>query len=86
MEFADKIRIPKLNGVTMRGPHISNPSTGTLVITGHHLIFSSRSEDVELWVNNQSWFNIYFSNSENKYVRKCIFPNFKFSVLNSYFL
>lgn len=36
----------------MRGPHISNPSTGTLVITGHHLIFSSISEDVELWVNN----------------------------------
>jgi len=51
MEFADKIRIPKLNGVTMRGPHISNTSTGTLVITGHHLIFSSRSENVELWVN-----------------------------------
>lgn len=50
MEFADKIRIPKLNGVTMRGPHIPNTSTGTLVITGHHLIFSSISEDVELWV------------------------------------
>lgn len=52
MEFADKIGIPKLNGVTMRGPHVSNTSTGTLVITGHHLIFSSRSEDVELWVND----------------------------------
>jgi len=59
MEFADKIRIPKLNGVTMRGPHISNTSTGTLVITGHHLIFSSRSEDVELWVNSQL-VNIFF--------------------------
>ncbi|XP_001948155.2 myotubularin-related protein 9 [Acyrthosiphon pisum] len=54
MEFADKIRIPKLNGVTMRGPHISNTSTGTLVITGHHLIFSSRSEDVELWILNRN--------------------------------
>jgi hypothetical protein len=43
-----------LNGVTMRGPHISNTSTGTLVITGHHLIFSSISEDVELWVNNDN--------------------------------
>jgi len=75
MEFADKIRIPKLNGVTMRGPHISNTSTGTLVITGHHLIFSSRSEDVELWVNNQSWFTILISNSKNKYVRKFIFSN-----------
>lgn len=52
MEFADKIKTPKFIGVTMRGPHISNPSTGTLVITGHHLIFSSISEDVELWVNN----------------------------------
>lgn len=68
MEFADKIRIPKLNGVTMRGPHISKTSTGTLVITGHHLIFSSRSEDVELWVNNHSWFIILFSNSKNKYI------------------
>jgi len=83
MEFADKIRIPKLNGVTMRGPHISNTSTGTLVITGHHLIFSSRSEDVELWVNNQSWFNIFFSNSKNRYVRKCILGNFKCSVESS---
>ncbi|XP_025419858.1 myotubularin-related protein 9 isoform X3 [Sipha flava] len=54
MEFADKIRIPKLNGVTMRGPHISNTSTGTLVITGHHLIFSSISEDVELWILNHN--------------------------------
>lgn len=53
MEFVDKIPIPKLSGVTMRGPHVPNISTGTLVITGHHLIFSSVSEDVELWVNNK---------------------------------
>jgi len=51
MDFVDKIPIPKSNGVTMRGPHVPNTSTGTLVITRHHLIFSSISEDVELWVN-----------------------------------
>ncbi|XP_050443434.1 myotubularin-related protein 9 isoform X2 [Adelges cooleyi] len=54
MEFADKIRIPKLNGVIMRGPHIAKSSNGTLVITGHHLIFSSRADDVELWILNRN--------------------------------
>ena len=56
MGFADKIGIPKLNGVTMRGPHVSNTSTGTIVITGNHLIFSSIAEDVELWVNDKTKF------------------------------
>lgn len=65
MEFADKIGIPKLNGVTMRGPHVSNTSTGTLVITGHHLIFSSRSEDVELWVNDKTTFFFFLYRYEN---------------------
>lgn len=59
MEFADKIQIPKLNDVTMKGPHVSNTCTGTLVITGHHLIFSSLTENIELWVNNRNLSDFY---------------------------
>jgi hypothetical protein len=50
MEFAELILIPKLDGVVMHGP-FQKPVDGTLCITGHHLILSTRKEDVEeLWV------------------------------------
>ena len=51
MEFAELILIPKLDGVVMHRP-FQKPVDGTLCITGHHLIMSSRKEGVEeLWVN-----------------------------------
>jgi myotubularin-related protein 9 len=50
MEFAELIPIPKLDGVVMHGP-FQKPVDGTLCITGHHLILSTRKKDVEeLWV------------------------------------
>ncbi|CAG0895172.1 unnamed protein product, partial [Darwinula stevensoni] len=51
MEFADVIRIPKLDSVLLHRPLSSGPIDGTLCITGHHLIFSSRKEtEEELWL------------------------------------
>lgn len=50
MEFADLIITPKLDGVILHSP-FTDPVDGTLCITGHHMILSSRKEDVqELWV------------------------------------
>lgn len=51
MEFADQIKTPKIDKVVL---HIFGrpPIDGTLCITGHHLIFSSRKEEHgELLVN-----------------------------------
>lgn len=53
MEFAELITTPKLDGVTLHSP-LSEPVDGTLCITGHHLILSSRKEGVqELWLLHQ---------------------------------
>lgn len=50
MEFAELILIPKLDGVVMHWP-FQKPVDGTLCITGHHLILSTRKESVEeLWL------------------------------------
>ncbi|KDR15085.1 Myotubularin-related protein 9 [Zootermopsis nevadensis] len=50
MEFVELILIPKLDGVVMHGP-FQKPVDGTLCITGHHLILSTRKEGVEeLWL------------------------------------
>lgn len=50
MEFAELILVPKLDGVVMRAP-FQAPVDGTLCITGHHMILSSRKEGVEeLWL------------------------------------
>lgn len=50
MEFAELILVPKLDGVIMHWP-FQKPVDGTLCITGHHLILSTRKESVEeLWV------------------------------------
>lgn len=51
MEFAELIQTPKLDGVILHSP-LTEQVDGTLCITGHHLILSSRREGVqELWVN-----------------------------------
>lgn len=50
MEFAELISTPKLDGVTLHSS-LGEPVDGTLCITGHHLILSSRREGVqELWL------------------------------------
>jgi hypothetical protein len=50
MEFAELILVPKLDGVIMHEP-FQKPVDGTLCITGHHLILSTRKKSVEeLWV------------------------------------
>jgi myotubularin-related protein 9 len=51
MEFAELILTPKLDGVIMHAP-FNKPLDGTLCVTGHHIILSSRKEGVEeLWVS-----------------------------------
>ncbi|CAG9864397.1 unnamed protein product [Phyllotreta striolata] len=53
MEFAEMIKTPKLDGVICHSP-FSDPIEGRLCITGHHLIVSSRNEDVqEVWLLHQ---------------------------------
>ncbi|KAJ6634790.1 Myotubularin-related protein 9 [Pseudolycoriella hygida] len=53
MEFAELILTPKLDGVTLHSP-LSESVGGTLCITGHHLILSSRKEAMqELWLLHQ---------------------------------
>ncbi|CAH1133961.1 unnamed protein product [Ceutorhynchus assimilis] len=50
MEFAELITTPKLDGVVLHSP-FHDPIDGTLCITGHHLILSTRKENVqELWL------------------------------------
>ncbi|KAJ8956802.1 hypothetical protein NQ318_014216 [Aromia moschata] len=50
MEFTELITTPKLDGVILHSP-FHEPMDGTLCITGHHLILSSRKEDAqELWL------------------------------------
>lgn len=55
MEFGDLILSPTLDNVllttTIQG---ADPETGTLCITSHHLIFSTRRDDIpELWVSTE---------------------------------
>ncbi|GIY67345.1 myotubularin-related protein 9 [Caerostris darwini] len=49
MEFADYIKAPNTEGVTLLRP-FHEPLEGTLCITGHHFILSSRSKNEELWM------------------------------------
>lgn len=50
MEFTELIATPKLDGVILHSSFYE-PVDGTLCISGHHLLLSSRKEDVqELWV------------------------------------
>ncbi|KAM3593996.1 uncharacterized protein V6R79_000504 [Siganus canaliculatus] len=43
MEFSEHIKTANVEGVVLRQP-LHPPSTGTLCITGHHLLFSDREE------------------------------------------
>jgi myotubularin-related protein 9 len=59
MEFAELIKTPKLDRITLLGP-LNQSMEGTLCITSHHLIVSSRSDTTqELWVLLISKFNFY---------------------------
>ncbi|KAL8589142.1 Myotubularin-related protein 9 [Nucella lapillus] len=50
MEFAEFIKTPMVNNVTLRRPFME-PMEGTLCVTGHQLILSSRRDDhEELWL------------------------------------
>jgi len=50
MEFIELIKAPKVDNVTLRRPLFPRIQ-GTLCVTGHHLILSSRREDAqEFWV------------------------------------
>ncbi|XP_060516883.1 myotubularin-related protein 9 [Cylas formicarius] len=50
MEFVDFITTPKLDGVILHTP-FHEAIDGTLCITGHHLILSTRKENIqELWL------------------------------------
>ncbi|XP_077990034.1 myotubularin-related protein 9-like [Glandiceps talaboti] len=50
MEFVELIKTPKVDGVILRLP-FQEPVEGTLCLTGHHLILSSRkSNSEELWL------------------------------------
>lgn len=54
MEFAELIITPKLDGVILHSP-FHDPVDATVCITAHHLILSSRKEDVqEIWLLHQS--------------------------------
>lgn len=72
MEFSELIKTPKLDGVKLIRP-LHKPVDGTLCITSHHVLLSSRksSSDTneELWVSinvskgipnlKSSWFIIF---------------------------
>ena len=50
MEFAELILIPKVDRATLVVP-LKEPLDGTLCISGHHIIHSSRKTgEEELWV------------------------------------
>uniref|UniRef100_A0AAG5CTC7 Myotubularin phosphatase domain-containing protein n=1 Tax=Anopheles atroparvus TaxID=41427 RepID=A0AAG5CTC7_ANOAO len=55
MEFAELILTPKLDGVLLYDQLSERPVDGTLCITGHHLILSTRKEGAqELWLLHQN--------------------------------
>lgn len=54
MEFIELIKVPKLDNVIVTLP-LKEPVEGSICITGHHLIFSSRKAiGDELWVSAPS--------------------------------
>jgi hypothetical protein len=55
MEFAEFIRTAQVDGVTLYQAN-QMPIKGTLCVTGHHLILSSREDRIEeLWVCINTW-------------------------------
>lgn len=60
MEFIELIKTPKHDNVVMIDS-FGNKIEGTLCITSHHLIISSRNEDLnELFVSKSLLFFLYF--------------------------
>lgn len=62
MEFAELITSPNLDHVILQDSS-KNSIEGTLCITGHHLILSSRNETLpaqEIWVNILNFCYLYF--------------------------
>ena len=60
MEFIELIKTPKHDNVVMIDS-FGNKIEGTLCITSHHLIISSRNEDLnELFVSKYLLFFLYF--------------------------
>uniref|UniRef100_A0A8C2NKR3 Myotubularin-related protein 9 n=1 Tax=Capra hircus TaxID=9925 RepID=A0A8C2NKR3_CAPHI len=50
MEFAELIKTPRVDNVVLHRPFYP-PVEGTLCLTGHHLILSSRQDNTEeLWL------------------------------------
>lgn len=50
MEFAELIKTPRVDGVVLHRPFMPIVE-GTLCLTGHHLILSSRQDNTEeLWL------------------------------------
>uniref|UniRef100_A0A8C6Q2S5 Myotubularin-related protein 9 n=1 Tax=Nothobranchius furzeri TaxID=105023 RepID=A0A8C6Q2S5_NOTFU len=50
MEFAELIKTPRVDGVVLHRPFMPTVE-GTLCLTGHHLILSSRQDSAEeLWL------------------------------------
>lgn len=50
MEFAELIKTPRADGVVLHRPFMPTVE-GTLCLTGHHLILSSRQDNTEeLWL------------------------------------
>lgn len=50
MEFAELIKTPRVDGVVLHRPFMPTVE-GTLCLTGHHLILSSRQDNIEeLWL------------------------------------
>lgn len=68
MEFAELILTPKLDNVILHAGGDSAPVAGTLCITGHHLILSTRKEDTqELWVSMGSYFPAWKTHGSVKF-------------------
>lgn len=66
MEFVDLITVPKVDGVILtEKTNDKIPSQeGTLCLSGHHLLLSSRQDHrEELWVKIPSFIPKIFSNS-----------------------
>ena len=67
MEFAEFIKTPMVNNVTLRRPFME-PLEGTLCVTGHQLILSSRRDDhEELWVSSNSTHTEIWGTSNTHY-------------------
>lgn len=73
MEFAELIKVPRLDDVILRRP-LSPPTEVVMCITGHHIILSSRvSNNDELWILHVMVDSLERrqSNKQNSLIIKC---------------